>query len=256
MAGRLIEPFVVLHDPALVARIATEPWEVARALGGEVEMIERQPIRDVGGRSFASNRGPAPLHTDSQLYRGRPAHFQVLGCVRAARRGGESLIADSHAVTETDALFREVRLFPFVFGDVRATTFSAAGDDLIFTHSPRLPSLVELRPQTIALRDGDVLIVDNHRCAHGRNAFDDPSRELQRILIWLRDPPRSKRAWHARAAREGHAPVRMVDAPAGDFSAIVAEMIRGVPPGVLAKRHNLPEAWLYEFRDREGPLAR
>lgn len=253
MARQLTNPFVVLHDPALVARIANEPWEVARALGGGVAMIERQPIRDVGGRSFAANNAAAPLHTDSQLFHGRPAHWQVLGCVRAARRGGESLVADAHRLVADDALFRAVRVFPFVFGDVRATTFSAVGDDLVFTHSPRVDPLgvaSRLGAETIALRDGDILIVDNHRCAHGRTAFDDPSRELQRILVWLSDPPLLRRDWHARAVLEGHAPARICNAPEGDHSAIVEEMLRGVPPGVLAKRHNIPESWLYEFRDR------
>lgn len=263
MAGRLNAPFAVVHDPALVARIAEQPWEVARALGGSVAMIERQPIRDVGGRSFASNNRFTPLHTDSQLYRGRPAHWQVLGCVRAARRGGESLVCDMHAVLPTlpatllDAVFATPRTFPFVFGDVRATTMSAVGDDLVFTHSPRLDPIGEtllpyLTAQTVALRDGDIIIVDNHRCAHGRTAFEDPARELQRILVWLDDPPPAPH-WIERARREGTPPERLNTVGAIDAvleRAIVEAMVSGVPPGVLSQRHNIPEPWLYAFRDR------
>jgi hypothetical protein len=269
VAGRMSAPFMVLHDPALVARIADQPWEVARALGGAISMIERQPIRDVGGRSFASNNRFTPLHTDSQLYRGKPAHWQVLGCVRAARRGGESLVADLHAVLPTlptsllDALFATPRTFPFVFGDLVCTTISAVENDLVFTHSPRLDAIGEallpyLKPQTIALRDGDILIVDNHRCAHGRTAFEDSSRELQRILVWLDEPPPAPE-WIARARREGWAPERITDRNVGEIDPqlrvrLVKEMARGVPPGVLAQRHSIPEPWLYAFRDRYEPV--
>jgi len=261
----------VLHAPDLVSRIADEPWEVARALGGDVVMVERQPIRPIaGGRSFASSTGPAPLHTDSQLYRGRPAHLQILGCVRAPLTGGESLVLDVHAALPSiaardpalfDALFRVPRSFPFVFGDLLATTLAAVGDDLVFTHAPRANDAIGAallpyfaQPEAIALRPGDVIVVDNHRCAHGRTAFDDPSRELQRILVWLREPERSPPEWLARARREGHPPERVTDrnVPATHEreDVIVADMLRGVPPGVLAVRHRLPEAWLYAFRDR------
>ncbi len=265
--------FKIVHAPELVARIAEEPWEVARALGGEVQMIERQPIRAIaGGRSFASSTGPAPLHTDSQLYRGRPAHFQVLGCVRASRTGGESLVLDLHAVLEAigerdlalfDALFRVPRSFPFhqiVFQLGSPATLAAVSDDLVFTHAPRANDAIGAallpyfaRPHVVALAPGDLIIVDNHRCAHGRTAFDDPSRELQRILVWLDEPAPSPTEWLDRARREGHAPERITDRnalPRGDERAIVDDMVRGVPPGLLAVRHRIPEAWLYAYRDR------
>lgn len=266
----------VVHAPDLVARIPNEPWEVARALGARVQMVERQPIRAIaGGRSFASSTGPAPLHTDSQLYRGRPAHLQVLGCVRASARGGESLVLDFHRVLPTieardpalvDALFSVPRSFPFVFGDVLATTLSVVGEDLVFTHAPRAndsigaalePYLRE--PEVFPLRPGDLIIVDNHRCAHGRTAFDDPSRELQRILVWLDESESPESAWKARARREGRPPERVTDrnVPAvHDHEArIVEDMLRGVPPGLLATRHRIPEAWLYAFRDRAAQVG-
>jgi len=268
--------YEIVHAPELVARIASEPWEVARALGGSVQMIERQPIKAIaGGRSFASSTGPAPLHTDSQLYRGKPAHFQVLGCVRASESGGESLVLDFHSVLPAiaardpalfDALFRVPRSFPFVFGDVLATTLAAVDDDLVFTHAPRANDAIGAallpyfaRPQVVTLRAGELIIVDNHRCAHGRLAFDDPSRELQRILVWLDEPDRAGSEWLARARREGHAPERVTDrsVPPGDEDErrrIVDDMLRGVPPGLLAMRHRIPEAWLYAFRDRAAQL--
>ncbi len=273
--------FAVWREPAWVDAVAGAPWEVARAvaarLGAEVEMLERQPIRPIeGGRSFAANDGPAPFHTDSQLFRGRPAHLQVLLCVRPAERGGTSLVADTHALRDEvavadpalhDALHRVPRSFPFVFGDFVATTVAAVDDDVFFTHSPRANDpigaalaryLTRLEHARIDLTAGDVLVVDNHRCLHGRTAFSGGARELQRLLLWL------KRPWAPspeleRARQLGQSPRRSgIDAAihaidAGRRQRLVAEMRRGTPPGILSKQSGLPEAWLYVFRDEEHP---
>lgn len=263
--------FAVWHEPAWVAAVKEAPWDVARAVAArfssDVAMLERQPIFAIdGGRSFASNAGPAPLHTDSQLFRGRPAHLQVLFCVRAAERGGTSLIADGFAAIERadpELVFRTPRSFPFVFGDFVATTLAAVDRDVFFTHSPRVDPIGAAIERHFAvarvdLRRGDVLVVDNHRCVHGRTAFEDRGRELQRLLIWLTDPPARDPSLLERARREGQAPRRTGIAPAiaaidaERRRALVAEMQRGVPPGVLASKNRIPEAWLYVFRE-ENP---
>jgi len=271
-------PFSVVLEPSWVRAVVEEPWDVARAVAArfssDVATIERQPIRAIaGGRSFASNDGPAPFHTDSQLHRGRPAHLQVLFCVRPATSGGTSLVADTHTLLDEvahtdpalhDALFRTPRSFPFVFGDFVASTVAAVERDLFFTHSPRANDPIgaevarhlERIPLTrIDLRQGEVLIVDNHRCLHGRTAFGDRTRELQRLLIWLTEPPAVDEERRARALREGHAPRRTGVAPAiaaippEHRRALVEEMRRGVAPGFLAAEHQMPEAFLYVFRD-------
>jgi gamma-butyrobetaine dioxygenase len=275
------EGFAVWHEPAWADAVAAHPREVARAvaarLGHEVRTLERQPIRAVeGGRSFASSDGPAPLHSDSQLFHGRPAHLQVLFCVRAADRGGATLLADTRALERAvaardpallDALYRTPRSFPFVFGDFVASTVSSVEEDTFFTHSPRandpvgealLRHLRSLRTTELTLRAGEVLVVDNHRMLHGRTAFEGGARELQRLLIWLARPLVDD-ARRARARREGTAPRRTGVAGAAEAldrvrrRALVDELRRGVPPGVLAARHRLPEAWLYVFRDEELP---
>lgn len=265
--------FTVWREPEWVRTVHEAPWEIARALAERfssgVAMLERQPIRAIeGGRSFAANDGPAPLHTDSQLFRGRPAHLQVLFCVREASAGGTSLVVDAlERVRDLadraleDSLFRVRRSFPFVFGDFEASTIAAVGEDVFFTHSPRpdpLGSAIERhlgRPTTIDLRSGDVLVVDNHRCVHGRTAFADRTRELQRLLIWLTEPPRRDPALLERALREGTAPRRTGIPPAiaaiepSLRASLVSDMRRGVPPGVLSHRHRIPESFLYVFRD-------
>lgn len=72
---------------------------VARLLGVEPLLVERQPTRPVPeGRSFASTRVDTPLHTDSQMFLRAPAAIQVLVCVKAAPRGGESVLVDGARV--------------------------------------------------------------------------------------------------------------------------------------------------------------
>jgi hypothetical protein len=254
--------FFLTHRPDLVASFATHPWETARALCGEVAMVERQPIKPVAhGRSFASRASDAPLHTDSQLFHGAPPDLQILGCVRPAESGGDTLLLDSRTViaraTNLDALFQRPRTFRFVFGDLVATTISAVGDALIFTHPPRSDDgiALDLRdPTRVRLEAGDVIVVDNHRMLHGRTAFDDPHRELQRLLVWLRRPLPAPIELLERARREGRSPARLADAevnvPLEIMREIVGEMLRGTPPGILAMRHRIPEAHLYVYRDR------
>lgn len=275
--------FAIVRASGLVDAAAREPWTVARALlGEEPRLIERQPIRPTaGGRSFASRTGPAALHTDSQLFLGRPADLQVLFCVRPASRGGETVLCDGRAIAERvaredpalfDASLSVERTFPFVFGDVTATTLSA-DEDLIVTHPPvardpigmRLAPIVEAVPKTtFPLGAGDVLLVDNHRMLHGRTAFDDPRRALERVLVWRRSRRRADDPLVERARREGRKPTRLADrevppprdaAETARRAEIVDQMRNGVPPGVLAARHAVPESWLYVLRDAASARA-
>src|SRR5262249_14590487 len=119
----------------LAASASRDPWGFAEALFGEApELIERQPIRAVpGARSFAASSGDAPLHSDSQMFLGAPAHAQVLVCVRAADRGGECRLLDTWALVarvraEDPALFAALLEAPrhlrFYFGEVEGPTWS------------------------------------------------------------------------------------------------------------------------------------
>lgn len=262
--------WAVVAAPDLGRAAPSDPWTVAAQLAGHpVAMVERQPIRAVqGGRTFASGRGPAPLHTDSQLHHGVPAHWQVLFCVQPARAGGESLLLDTRAVlTAThgtslgDALFDVVRRHPFVFGDLEGPTVARAGDAIVYTGTPvaeddvgrALVALYERLPLiTLKLQPGEVLVVDNHRCLHGRTAFDGP-RTLERLLVWLATPPPPDPWLSARARGVLTRPLDRADVQLPDemhARAIVQDMLRGVPPGVLAQRHRLAEPLLYLLRDR------
>ena len=277
-------------DPAQLSPelAANDPWEAATRLWGEPpELIERQPIAAVPwGRSFASTSGVTPLHTDSQLYAGAPPDLQLMFCARPADRGGETTLLDTwpllSAIERTDpglfhALLHAPRRIPFVFGDVVGPTVSLRRGSVVFTQSPMAapgdPLVERLRPHLdradltqVRPAGGDVLVVDNHRMLHGRTAFEDVERGFTRLLLWLLAPlpcPAPLRELCARAL-EPQTPLLAglpeparrrlgLQTPAGRGAKrrrIVIEMLRGVPPGVLARRYGVHERDLYAWRDR------
>jgi hypothetical protein len=260
--GFAVTPLV----PELAARATSDPWGFVEALFGEVpDLIERQPIRAVGGgRSFAASSGPAPLHTDSQMHLGVPAHTQVLVCVRQATRGGASLLADGWSILERvracdlalfTAALEEPRRLRFYFGDVEGPTWSLRGGSLVLTHPPtaedaigrRLQPFVAREPLTaVKLAPGEALVVDNHRMLHGREAFEG-DRQLARVLAWLSSPLGVHPDAALRAALTDRAPAR--SARARVRAAAVLAMMRGVPPGAIAARTGAPERLLYAWRD-------
>jgi hypothetical protein len=225
------------------ARTTDDAWAYVHELVGErPEMVERQPIRPVGGRSFASSSAFTPFHTDSQDYRGGSPGLQVMVCRRAARAGGETRLVDGWAlidrIARTDpalheALTRTPRRHRFYFGDVIAPSVCERRGQRAWTHSPMPPGDAigvalarELDREPVievAVATGEVLVVDNHRMLHGRAAFDDRERDFVRFLAWM----------PARTCRE---------------LAVVIEMMTGVPPARLAEREGVTEAELYRWR--------
>lgn len=266
---------------------ATSPWTFAeRLLGARPEMLEQQPIRAVpGGRSFASTRGFTPLHSDSQLHLGAPPDAQVMACHQHAAHGGETLLLDTWALLDDlqrddpallQALFEVPRRIPFVFGDVYGPTVSLRGGALCFTHSPMAPAPdplsqaldARLRAHAtvvVAVRAGEVLVVDNRRMLHGRRGFDDTARSFTRLLAWL-PAPLAEHPGYTAAARAVRAPDLLADESdprvRARFGALeptssrararlqtVLAMLRGVAPGVLAHHTGVPEPVLYQWRD-------
>jgi gamma-butyrobetaine dioxygenase len=267
--------FARVRAHELVARAASQPWEMAElVLGDGVELVERQPIAAVShGRSFASNFADTPLHSDSQLWRGVPPHAQLMFCERPAERGGETLLLDAWLLlrdlrSSDPDLYRKLlevpRRIPFVFGEVLGPTLSVRGGGLVFTHSPltlpadpiahRLHAAVTSRPPvSLVMEAGELLVVDNQRMLHGRTRFDDPRRRFTRVLVWL------DRCLGKDPLLKGDAELSCTDlaprpeSPGGAIRArrrAVIDMLRGVPPGVIAARERIAEAELYRMREK------
>jgi hypothetical protein len=235
-------------------REASDAWQlVADLVGVRPEMVERQPIRPVdGGRSFASTTIFTPFHTDSQDFLGSPPALQIMICRRAATDGGQTRLLDGARLLARLArenpvlhqrLLTEPRHHRFYFGDVVGPTVAVKRGHLVWTHSPLPPAdavgealAIELAQEPVimlSIRDGETLVVDNHRMLHGREAFGDTRREYVRLLAWL---PR---------------PLAMLATPAkAPRLAVVLELLTGVPPARLAAREDISEAELYMWRSR------
>lgn len=258
--------FVDLADPPAAADQArSAPFEfVRRLLGATPTFVEQQPIRPVDqGRSFASSRGLAPLHTDSQMVLGIPAVVQILVCVRAAPHGGESVLVDGqHLFARLDreqpalaaAIVGESRTQRFYFGEVSGPTLALRGGHLAWTVAPMatdpigraLETELEREPRVVrTLRSGEVLVARNDRMLHGRMPFEG-DRELVRLLVWL-DRPFSADPRVVARARLAAPPI------AGDVRdrvAAVLAVMRGVAPARVAREAGVDEATLYAWRDR------
>jgi hypothetical protein len=188
-------------------------------------------------------------------------------CARSARSGGETLLVDTHALLEHveasspalfGALFATRRRIPFVFGDVVGPTVSLRGGGLVFTHSPQPPSdtlgrdlaarVAREAPLVIRVSDGELLVVDNQRMLHGREAFEDWERCFTRLLVW-RGRGFSRHPRFEALAKSEPASERAPRPVTPEVQHVVNEMLRGVPPGVLSRRHGVPEPLLYTWRD-------
>lgn len=247
-------------------RLDGDPYALATALlGVEPLVVERQIIRPMpNGRSFASTRIDTPLHTDSQMFGGVSASIQILACVRAAPRGGESVLVDGHRVLEhlerTDpelytALHDVDRHQRFYFGDVAGPTVAIRGGHHVWTYSPvtsrppadvvgqRLDTLLANRAfaHVQTLGPGDVLLASNHRMLHGRGPFEG-DRELVRLLVWLEAPfaAPNTRARVVVPPRPREATLRL---------RAVLRLLRGVSPSKVAHEAGIDEPTLYAWRD-------
>ncbi|MFO0631716.1 MAG: hypothetical protein U0168_02565 [Nannocystaceae bacterium] len=279
--------FAIVELGELAAVRLAQPWLLVDALLGEPPLVvEVQPIRPVAGaRSFAASSAPAPLHSDSQLWRGRPPELQLTVCLRPADDGGASLLLDAWqwlAQLQRDApalalqLLTRPRVMPFVFGDVLGATAALRGERPCFTLTPQpraddavaaaLGAALEHAPRRrVVLGPGQALVLDNHRMLHGREGFSDPRRVLARVLAWLEQPLSPAPAWSPAAAEVADRTRRALAAaspslqrgfgidtapPLGREQRIVLAMLGGAPPGVLALRFGVPEPALYQLRDR------
>jgi gamma-butyrobetaine dioxygenase len=261
--------FVISRDEADLSELHS-PWAFAARLAGSApRMVERQVIRAVpGGRSFASNDRKTPLHADLQMFLGAPADLQVMACVRQADHGGASILCDMWPIVDAvrlrdqelfDALFSVERRFPFVAGDVTSPTIARFGDRIAFLHAPRALDddplsrrigdlLARAATSKVRLQAGEILVVDNHRVLHGREAFSDPRRELVRFLVWTAEARDVPGAVSNSARPLTSRPASALECTEDDRG-LVDEMLRGVSPGALAIKAGVPEPLLYALRD-------
>ena len=236
---------------------------VARLLGVDPLLATRQPIRPLpDGRSFASTRMDTPVHTDSQMFLHAPAAIQVLVCVKAAPRGGESIFIDGARLLArlehddpslANALFEAERVQRFYFGHVGGPTITMRGGHLCWTVAPHAEDrlgaalareVARETPFLHTLLPGEALVASNHRMLHGRRPFEG-DRELVRLLVWLEHPlaAEARHIARARVLTPGPEPIAL-----GRVRAVLA-ILRGAPPAEIANDARVAESTLYAWRD-------
>jgi hypothetical protein len=198
-----------VHWPEAVTMAQSDPWSLATALLGSRPFRIRVAIITFreGRIAYVSSKAEAAFHVDQDAYI-FPA-LQVLVCVRQSATGGDSKFIDSwnllSKIRDTNSdlyhgLFRRVRVVRFSDMFSVGPTYSLRLGDLHVIHGGPPPlkndqlgmrfatAVQNEEPFQLRLQDGDVLVSNNFRLMHGRTAFEDSSRKLVRLLIWLHNP--------------------------------------------------------------------
>jgi hypothetical protein len=229
MQGELdAQGWSVFHAPELLA-LSADPVALTRALfGAEPLRFRRQelkadPANPLRAGYWRSTR-EARVHTDGPAC-GLPPSALVMVCKQPARDGGDVLLLDTwpllRAIEADDpALFAQLfdapRRLQFADADHWGPTVSLRRGNLVTHHPPfadescaisrAFHARVEDAPKVrFRLREGDVYVVNNHRCLHGRLAFEDLGRTIVRTMVWLLQPFAAPADLRDRAARAGEA---------------------------------------------------
>ena len=168
-------------------------------------------------RTLGNSTRPVPPHTD-EAFRFSPPGLNVLGCVRPADDGGDTILVDGFNLAETmrkedpdsfallasrshtfhrlheGEIDQAARVHMFALDDtqgiagIRIHTRASAPMDLpadliepfYAAHHKLSQSMMSPSEQAcIALKSGDAAIFDNHRVLHARTNFTDPNRHMQ-----------------------------------------------------------------------------
>jgi hypothetical protein len=225
------------HAPHLEAEV-DDPVSLGRKLFDLRPLrVHRQVITPVAGASPTSgywrNTVEALVHTDGPRF-GLPPSALSMMCRTPAADGGDVVLLDTwpllRAIEAADPeffaeLFRSPRHLNFADASQWGPTFSLRRGHFVCLHPSyddaddavghRFRRWVD-RAEKVRLRPraGDVYVVNNHRCLHGRLAFEDPGRAFVRVMWWFLEPFAAPPAYVERAAAAGAAlAARLTDQP-------------------------------------------
>lgn len=174
-----------------------------------------KPEADMDDIYHAQNRRSLVPHTEGYEYRGVPPRYMALWCVKpASGAGGETTMLDGYRVlrelTEDERQHFLTTTYTWksttglarrgVNHTVDHPVLEQIGDDLVFRFSHNnlvVPEGDELAARllqqgleiyesshtAVTYEARDMIVWDNWRMMHSRNAFDDPSRHLKRVQI-------------------------------------------------------------------------
>ncbi|MER5771896.1 TauD/TfdA family dioxygenase [Streptomyces sp. NPDC001985] len=181
-----------------------------------------RPEPDMDDVYHAQNRRPLVPHTEGYEFHGAPPRYMALWCVRpASGLGGETTMLDGNRIlrefteeerkrfTETvyawkstEGLARrgvrqnaEHPVLEEIDGEL-VIRFSynnlivPEGDELTARLLERGKEIYDENHIAVEYRERDMIVWDNWRMLHSRNAFDDPARHLKRVQIAAPAPVR------------------------------------------------------------------
>lgn len=162
----------------------------------------------------SGNMGALLPHTEANEHPGLPPRYLMLWCVReASGAGGETTLADGYEWIENlsketrETLIANHYTWHSFDGIAQSGYYSSAahpileefnstqilrydyfdverkGDGFLDPVLESVKSFFAERKIAIGIESGCILVWDNWRMLHGRNAFSDPERHLKRVLI-------------------------------------------------------------------------
>lgn len=179
---RALSPHPLLREPHGVQR---------------VQALEQPSKNRFGRRLRSSDAADFPLHSD-EAFLSDPARWVLLHCWQAdPAGGGASLICDRQALIDAatpdqiKALYGHQLRYPCGrFAVLADSQLRFNADDCqVESRADRqwvneVADLALRSAVQVLLRPGDCLIIDNHRCLHGRRGFaPDSPRLLKRLRI-------------------------------------------------------------------------
>jgi alpha-ketoglutarate-dependent taurine dioxygenase len=203
---------------SLGRRFGMTSWQGTRSGAPNLEndgvnRVEKMdtPMRDaIGNPVLSSNSEEFPLHTDDS-YSPNPARYVLMHCWQAdVAGGGESWLAhvDQIAALASPDLLERLSTQPYTTPYGSATVLRRGKDarwairfnkrDMIgfahlrctFLSQQKRDDLAAFEllamqcKEKVSLRQGDCIVVDNHRVLHGRSAFNPASgRLIKRLRI-------------------------------------------------------------------------
>lgn len=174
-----------------------------------------KPEADMDDTYHAQNRKSLVSHTEGYEYRGTPPRYLALWCITpASGEGGETTMLDGHQLLDeltederqhllattyewksTDGLARrgvdyrtehpvlEQRRTGLVFRFSYNNLILPEGDEVAARLLERGKEIYDEHHVAVRYEERDLIVWDNWRMLHSRNAFEDPARHLKRVQI-------------------------------------------------------------------------
>jgi len=176
---------------------------------GETTYAVKPRKRGIGEYHSQSMEGLLP-HTECYEYPNTPPRYLILWCIVPPKEGGETTLADGFRFFYSlkkqvqEKLQKEKVIFhhysgkgndfikhPIFESNIKGRIFRFSCKGMDSSNDPLLQSLIEncisfFEKEKYLVRwktCGDMLIIDNYRMLHARNAFTDPNREIMRAWV-------------------------------------------------------------------------